>query len=353
MKAKSNLLIYGAYGFVGRAITNLAVRRGFRPILAGRSHQRVKEQADGLGLDYQVFELRDKERFTKALKDVRVVLNCAGPYIYTYQSMLEACLETGTHYLDISGEIQVYQEISKKDELAKEKGIILLPGAGFDVVPTDCLAVHLHKRLPTATSLTLAFQTIGPARIPPGTASTLIEILPQGNLLRQNGKLIQAASGEKSRMVNFGDGAIKAIRITWGDIFTAYHSTGIPNIENYIVIEDELAKLLKTAHRYKYLLKSKTLRNTLKKFIPTGSTIDERTLSFTKVWGEVKDPQGRKAVTRLYGPEASVDWTADCALLSIEKVLKNNFKAGYQTPGSAFGPDFVMECNEVVREDVI
>jgi short subunit dehydrogenase-like uncharacterized protein len=72
---------------------------------------------------------------------------------------------------------------------------MLLPGVGFDVVPTDCLALHLKQRLPSATRLRLAFQSVGPAGLPPGTQRTAIELLNYGDRVRRNGKLVRPQTG--------------------------------------------------------------------------------------------------------------------------------------------------------------
>lgn len=349
----SDLLIYGSYGFVGEAIVRQALKKGIQPILAGRNAEKVRQQAGELGLESRVFDLEDRAALRTALSEVKVVLHCAGPYIHTYHPMLEACLATGAHYLDITGEIPVYQAIASRHEEAKRKGVMLLPGVGFDVMPTDCLALHLKQRLPSATHLTLAFQMDGPAGIPPGTARTMLEMIPYGIRFRHKGKIIQAASGEKSRQFPFRNGPVKAVRSTWGDIFTAFYSTGIPNIENYIALKPEQAQMLKYVGRLRPLFKNSIVRTAAKNVLPSGSTADERALTITNVWGEVKDGDGNRVASRLHGPEAGVEWTADCAVLAVQKVLEGLVFPGYQTPGLAFGADLVLECHNVQREDVI
>jgi|SRR5271166_2297520 len=99
---------------------------------------------------------------------------------------------------------------------------MLLPGVGFDVVPTDCLALHLKQRLQTATRLRLAFQTIGPAGLPPGTQRTAIELLNYGDHVRRNGKLTRPEATDKTISVDFGDGPVEAQLVQWGHVFTAY-----------------------------------------------------------------------------------------------------------------------------------
>jgi len=348
----SGFLLYGSTGFVGGAIAHLAVQNGLRPIIAGRDAAKIEAQATELGIEHRVFSLDDSTAMDKVLKEVTVVLHCAGPYIYTSKPMVDGCLRTGTHYLDITGEIPVYEALAALDTESKSRGAMLLPGVGFDVVPTDCLALHLKQRLPSATRITLAFHSEGPARLPPGTANTMIEMIPFGNKVRRNGRLEAPPRGAKTRMIDFGRGPVQATMLTWGDIFMAYYSTGIPNIEDYAVLPAEMRRQMPLIDYMRPLFKLTVVRNFFKRRLKAGSTADERARTRTSVWGEVEDAQGRKAVSRLHGPEAGVIWTARAALAAVQKVLAGNASPGFQTPALAYGADFVLECEGVTREDL-
>lgn len=348
----STFLLYGAYGFVGQAAARQAVEAGLRPVLAGRNGAKLEQLASELGLAYRVFDLRDPQKIAGNLKDTAVVLNCAGPYIHTFNPMVTACLRTGTHYLDLTGEIPVFEAIAEQDAQARASGVMLLPGVGFDVVPTDCLALHLKQRLPAATHLTIAFQGEGPAGLPPGTQRTGIELLPYGDRIRRNGRLIPPEPGVKTRLVDFGKGPILATRLPWGDVFTAYYSTGIPNIENYAVVSGPVRNLLRIRDLLRPAFKLAVFRNLLKHLVLPGPSADQRARSSTHVWSEVEDDFGRKAAARLHGPEAGVDFTVRAALAAVRKVMAGNAPPGYQTPALAYGADFVLECEGVTREDI-
>jgi short subunit dehydrogenase-like uncharacterized protein len=218
--------------------------------------------------------LRGPQKIEQALKDVDVVLHCAGPFVYTSKPMVEACLRTGTHYLDLTGEIPVYEALAAHDAEAKARGIMLLPGVGFDVVPTDCLAVHLKQRLPSATRLTLAFQVEGPAGLPPGTQRTMIELIPFGDRVRHNGRLELPEQATKTRLIDFGQGPVQAVRLTWGDVFTAYYSTGIPNIEDYAALPRALRQQMAASYYLRPLFKLAVIRNLLKRGVRPGPTAD-------------------------------------------------------------------------------
>lgn len=346
-------MIYGSYGFLGDIITRLALNSGLRPILAGRDGTKLAQQATGLSLEYRVFGLDNPDIIDQAFKNIEVVLNCAGPYIYTHKPMVEACLRNKAHYLDLTGEIPVYESLAAMDEKAKSRGIMLLPGVGFDVVPTDCLAMHLKRRLPSATRLTLAFQSIGPAGMPPGTQRTMIELIPFGDRVRRDGSLIIPERKVVTRTIDLGHGLVKATRITWGDVFTAFYSTNIPNIEDYIVLSDDLRRQMTIIRYLRPIFKSKRARDHLKRDVKKGPTSDLRNQTITHVWGEVVDDQQRKAVSLLHGPEAGATWTSQTALAAVQKVLAGNAPAGFQTPALAYGADFVLECKDVEREDLI
>jgi short subunit dehydrogenase-like uncharacterized protein len=348
----SGFLLYGANGFVGETIARLAVQQGLQPILAGRDAAKIKSLATELGVAYRVFRLDDSATMDQALSEMPVVLHCAGPYLYTSQPMVDGCLRTSTHYLDLTGELPVYEALITRQTEAKARGIMLLPGVGFDVVPTDCLAVHLKQRLPSATHLTLAFYIQGPAGLPPGTQRTSIELVSYGERVRHQGRLVVPERAMKTRMIDFGYGPMLATQLTWGDAFMAYYSTDIPNIEDYAVLSTGLRRQLAAMAALRPLFRWAAIRALFRRGVKPGPTADERAKTFTHVWGEVADDQGRSAVARLHGPEAGSVWTARAALAAVQKVLAGNAPPGFQTPALAYGADFVLEVEGVTREDL-
>jgi short subunit dehydrogenase-like uncharacterized protein len=257
--------------------------------------------------------------------------------------MAKACLETKTHYLDITGEFGVFESLSKLHQQAVEAGIMILPGAGFDVVPTDCMAVRLKEKLPSATHLQLAFASIkgGLSR---GTAKTAVEGLGYGSLIRKDGKLISVPLG-KTLIIDFGFKTLKAMGIPWGDISTAWRSTGIPNIEVYMAASLAFIRNARLSNYVGWLLRMSWLKNMMLKRVdktvqgPVGDML-EQSRSF--IWGKVWDGNGNKVIARLE-TLGGYTVTAKTATLIAEKILAGNFKAGFATAGGAYGSDLIME----------
>jgi short subunit dehydrogenase-like uncharacterized protein len=347
-----DFVLYGATGFVGGAAAQLALERGLRPLIAGRNEAELASQAAALGVGYRAFELTDGAAVARSLGEAPVILHCAGPYQHTFAPVVQACFDTGTHYLDLTGEIPVYEAIAARDAEARACGVMLLPGIGFDVAPTDCLAVHLKQRLPSATRLSLAFHTQGPASLPPGTQRTAIELIPYGDRVRRGGRLVVPDRAVETRHIDFGSGPVEAMRLLWGDLFTAYHSTGIPDIATYAVFSPEVRRQVVLTARLRPLFSLPVVRKLLLHTVKPGPGVEALANSRTDVWGEVTDDAGGRAVSRLHGPEAGVVWTVQCALAAVQRVLTGDAPPGYQTPATAYGPDFVLDGEGVTREDL-
>jgi short subunit dehydrogenase-like uncharacterized protein len=344
-------LLYGANGYTGRLIAREAVVRGQRPVLAGRNAAAVSELASQLGLEHRVFALEDAAATRAGLEGMTAVLHCAGPFARTAGPMADACLETRVHYLDITGEISVFEMLAARDTEAMAAEVMLLPGAGFDVVPSDCLAAHLHRRLPEATRLALGFQGIG--RFSRGTATTIVENFHAGGVIREGGVLTNVPAAWRTRDIDFGQGPRLAVTIPWGDVSTAYHSTGIGDIEVYTATSRGQLRMMRASRYLGWALRSSFVQGFLKRRIqsgPPGPTDEERAKGKTFLWGEVSDGEGHRAVSRLHGPEGYT-FTMLTALAAVTRVLASDAPPGYQTPSLAYGPDFVLDVPGVERTD--
>ncbi len=345
-------LLYGANGYTGALIARLAAERGHRPVLAGRRAGAICELADTLGLERRLFALDDPQRLDAALEGMTAVLHCAGPFSRTARPMAEACVRTRTHYLDITGEVEVFEALAACDAQARERGVMLLPGCGFDVVPSDCLAAHLHRRQPSAVQLALAYASAG--RLSRGTALTALEGLGQPGLVRRGGVLTPVPSGQLRRRIDFGEGPRLALGIPLGDLATAWRSTGIPDIELYLAASLPLRALASAGRWLGPALGSPTVKGLLARRVRAGQpgpSDDERARGRAFVWGEAKDAGGRRVEARLETPDGYT-FTARAALAIVERVLAGDAKAGYATPALAYGADFVLGIEGVRRFDV-
>lgn len=354
-------LIYGSYGYTGQLIADLAVQKGLTPVLAGRNETLLRSQAGRLNLEYRSFSLDDTPALYSALQDVEGVLHCAGPFVHTFRSMAEACLAKRCHYLDISGEIAGFEALAQMDEEAKHAGIMLLPGAGFDVVPTDCLAMHLKKRLPSATQLRLSIRSVrgGVSR---GTARSAIENMHRGGMIRRDSELVQVPPAWQVREVDFGRGPVKVVSIGWGDVSTAYYSTGIPNIQTYMAFPPLAVRALRFMRAIGPLVYTRPAKWILKQalfLMPSGPSGEQRRNGISLIVGEAYDDNGLSVSSTLKTPEG-YSLTALATVEIMERILSGGssssagpgFKPGFQTPALAYGPDFVLGFKGVERVDL-
>lgn len=341
---QNQFLLYGANGYTGKLIAKLASTYGLQPILAGRTEANIKPLADELQLPYRIIDLDNKGQLEKALSEVKLVLHAAGPYVYTAKQMIEACLQTGVHYIDINGDISVFEMLKKYDTVAKEKNIMVMPGIGFDVVPTDCIALQLKNKMPDATHLKLAFASIG-GGLSHGTATTMAGKIGEGGAVREKGKIVRKPLGQKGMWVNFGEKKLFVMTIPWGDISTAYTTTGIPNIEVYTGITPKVYRMLKFQWAFNWLLRTDLVRNIIKKKIkakPAGPSDEQRKKSSSLVWGEVSNAAGNKS-TACISCYDGYTLTAHSSLIIAKKILEGNFKTGYQTPAGCYGENLILE----------
>lgn len=333
-------LLYGANGFTGRRIAAEAVERGERPILAGRSAAAVKPVAEAAGLDWRVFPLDDPAALDSGLQGVDAVLLAAGPFSATSAPVVDACLRAGIHYLDITGEIPVFEAIFARDAEAAAAGVTLLPGVGFDVVPTDCLAAALARALPGADRLELAFVSGGGPSA--GTARTMVEGLARGGAIRQDGRLKRVPHGWRSTIVPFADRPRRMVSIPWGDVATSWRTTGIPNV---IVYGPAPAWIGAAARVVGPALRNGPVRRWVQRQIGRRVRGPEAEGS-SRIWGRVSAPDGRWVegtgetpggyrLTALSSVECVTRLRAAAA---AEGTTAGNGAAGARTPAGLFGP---------------
>jgi short subunit dehydrogenase-like uncharacterized protein len=296
-----DLMIYGATGFTGALVADRAREdRGAAPLLAGRDAAKVEAFAARRDMPWATFGLDDPAGLRRQLEGVRVVLNCAGPFSRTAAPLVAACLDTGTHYVDITGEIAVFEHLAAQDAAARRAGLVLLPGAGFDVVPSDCLAAHLKRRQPGMRRLRLSIS--GLTRPSRGTARTALEALGRGTPVRRGGEIVELATPPRGR-ADFGAGPVETFGIGWGDVATAWHSTGAPEIE---VLFEASAPLRLVSHVPAPLLRSAPVRGLLTRLVDRtahGPSATLRRSGRARLLGEGWDAAGTRVAALMETPE--------------------------------------------------
>jgi short subunit dehydrogenase-like uncharacterized protein len=333
-------ILYGANGYTGALIAAAAAREGMRPVLAGRSAAAVAAVAAPLGLEHRAFDLADPEAVARGIAGAALVLHAAGPFSATSAPMVEACLQARAHYLDITGEIAVFEACKARDADARTRGITVMPGVGFDVVPSDCLARALAEALPGAVRLELAFEALG--AMSPGTTKTMVEGLGGGVQVRRGGKIETVPVGLQ-RTVEFGGKPRQALAIGWGDVSTAHHSTGIGDITVYMSMPPGRIRGMRLMARLGPLLRRKAVVRGLQALVGRfvrGPGEDLRARGHAELWGCVTGLDGRAVEGRMRTPEGYTT-TVITALACVRRTLAGEAPAGYQTPSSAFGVGLV------------
>lgn len=347
------LLIYGATGYTGRLIVETALRAGLSPVLGGRTAPALAAMAAEHGLTARVAALDDAGAVDAMLAGITVVLHCAGPFVHTSKPMVDACLRGQVHYLDITGELEVFEACAARSVEAASRGIMLLPGVGFDVVPSDCLAAHVVRRLPDASSLALAFRALGgPSR---GTARTMAENLGRPGAIRRGGRIVPVPVAWHTRGIDFGDGTGPqlAATIPWGDVSTAFHSTGVGDVRVYMSVSAPMLRQLRLSRYLAPVLRWPWVQRALRRRIdagPSGPSAESRARRDSWLWAEARNAAGAIAISTLRAPNGYTH-TADAAVHIAQRVLAGDAPVGFQTPSRAYGADVVLQLPGVTRTD--
>lgn len=349
-------MIFGANGYAGQLITRYAVKKGHRPIIAGRNKKAIHALAKELDLPYRVFDLSDN--IAEQVTGLRLVLNCAGPFSKTVKPILDACLEEKCHYLDISGELSVFDYCFQQNKKAQEQGCIVCPGVAFDIVPTEAVAVKLKNMLPDADTIKLGFE--GQMALSKGSSITLLEGVGNPDLsvymVRNKGELCKLSKPRIERHAfEAGKPEKKSMSITWADLNGVFYSTKIPNISVFI----PATIINRVSFAYMEWLKPffglKFIQNFFSKIIKLfvkGPSENELNKSRMVIFGEASNAKGD--IRRVYINVAhGYKFTYLAAVASVEFCLRQQDKSGYFTPSMLMGVDFVEELEGSTNFQVV
>jgi short subunit dehydrogenase-like uncharacterized protein len=350
--ASESCVLYGATGFTGRRLAETLRRRGCELQLAGRSADKLRALGAELDLPQRTCDLQKPAQIAALLAGAELLVNAAGPFSATAPPLIAACLERGVHYLDITGEALMIEHAARFSHAARAAGVMLLPGIGFDVVPSDCLAVHVARRLPQATRLSIGLSGLSwPSR---GSAKTMIDLLDQPIWARRRGTLCEVPVAARERDFDYGGGARASVAVAWGDIVSAHFSTGIPDITTYFEATSAVRIHTQLMRWFGWAIPGSPWQPMLTaaaEFLPEGPSAAALAQRQAVIVAEVEDDHGRRARARLRTPEVYA-FTAEVAAEIILRVLGGDVQPGFQTACRLYGPEFVLMFDGVVREDL-
>lgn len=326
----AKILIYGATGYTGRLISIQAQQTGLDFEIAGRNETGVRALASELGVTYRVFALDDALALRSALENVTAVLNCAGPFASTAEPIMRACIECGVHYLDITAEYNVYALAEKWSQKAAAADVMLLPGVGWDVVPSDCLAVHTARKVFQPQRLRIALQVAG--SMSRGSATSAAKIMEVGLLVRSGGEIVTAPDALPANF-DFGEGMVECARLSFGDLITAWKSTGIPNIEMFVHVKDDAFPVGDLS------------------LLPEGPSTEAREANRARAVAEVTGRDGIVARARI-DTLNGYSYTPLSAIGAAHLVLAGQVSPGLQTPAILFGHRFASSIADTVITDI-
>lgn len=346
-----SILIYGATGYTGKLVSRLAAERGVAVTLSGRNADKLAAVAAPLGLPYQALPLDDARALEQLVADFDVVLHIAGPFSGTGRAMVDACLAAGSHYLDLTGEIDYIEACAARSNEAAGRGVMVMCGVGFDVVPTDCLALHVKQRLPDADRLLIAIRSAG--GVSRGTMKTLIEQIGFGTRVRRQGAVVRL--GQPLRVeLDFGGEMVACVASSWGDVVTAHHTTGIPDITDLFAVNKALERLLTMPNFIARLISSGPGQALFKWLVdrqPEGPGEAARERAVASVMAQAENAAGDKVRSRLQTPDP-YKLTSLTALEIARRVAEGAAEPGFRTPAQVFGADFITTFEGCVREDL-
>lgn len=324
------ILIYGATGYTGKLVAMQARETHLSFEVAGRNGPQVTALAEQLDVPCRIFALDDPETIIASLAGVTAVLNCAGPFASTARPLMEACIARGVHYLDITAEYKVYALAEAWSERAAAAGVMLLPGVGWDVVPSDCLAMYLAAKVDQPQSLRIALQVAN--SMSRGSTSSVGEILGVGLLVRAEGNIVAKLDAAPARF-DFGAGLLDSVPLSFGDLVTAWKSTGIPNIAMFVNIKENVMPEGVAA-------------------MPEGPSLEERAANRACAVAEVTGIDGAVVRARI-DTVNGYSYTPLAAVEALRLLATGQFKPGFQTPATVFGAGFAVSIADTRIVDMV
>lgn len=277
--------------------------------------------AERLGVPGRTFALHDQMAVLEMLQGTRVLLNVAGPFSLTAESLIDAAIAEGIHYLDTTAEFATYALAEERSAAAAAAGVMLVPGVGWDVVPSDAIAVHTAGRVPHPTKLRVALKVTG--GFSPGSVSSAAGIGDLLGLVRAGGHL--ARTNPSPATFDLGEGPEVFNPVPMGDLITAWHSLELDDIEVFMHATGTMPAPGDE--------------------IPEGPTEAERLGGRYWALAEVTDEDGTVVRSVIETP-TGYTYTQLSAVDAAHRVLDGQHTPGFQTPSTAFGPGFATSISD-------
>jgi short subunit dehydrogenase-like uncharacterized protein len=247
------IAVYGATGFTGGLIAAELKRLGADLLVAGRDRAKLERLSEELGgVPFRAVSLDDSAGLWEMLEGCSVLAACAGPFTLHGEPLVEAAVETGTHYLDTTGEQGFMRMVFERyGERARETGAALVPGMGFDYVPGDLIAAITADGMGPLEEIVVAYcvQGFTPTH---GTALSGLEIMRGGDVVWTDGEWRDAPRSADGGRWRFPDplGEQRTLRYPAGEQITVprhVETKRVRTLLNGMVVPQPLMPLAVTA----------------------------------------------------------------------------------------------------------
>ena len=347
------IAVYGATGYTGRLVVAELANAEADFLISGRNAQKLDALRKDLDLDAPAVPARidDPSSLSDLLADCAAVIDCAGPFVKFGEPVLAAAVETGTHYLDTTGE-QTYMKMAyeRYGPGAARAGVAVIPAMGFDYVPGDMLASLTAEGMGELDELNLHYcwRDFTPSQ---GTARTTLEMIGGKDIEWSEGKWVEARGGVSRGAFEFPEpfGRQRMFRYPSGEQITVPRHVPTRNVRASMnagaFSSDRLAPIFSAMVRPAGLAMRtplKRLANAAISRLPEGQTpLQRERMTWTIVCeakrGEV-ERRGVIAGRDVYGLTAAA--IAQGALLASRKGFDGR---GGLAPSQAFDPKDFLE----------
>ena len=193
----ADILLFGATGYTGRLTAEALARKGASFAIAGRNKAKLYALADETdGPEVRIASVGDVDSLVAALKDVKVLITCVGPFLELGSTAVEAALKARVHYIDSTGEGRFIARLVDRDAEARDAGIVMAPAMGFDEVPADVAATLATEGMENA-DLVLTYAV--PQTASRGTIKSSLQIITTDGQWIRHGRPVMVGAGQERR----------------------------------------------------------------------------------------------------------------------------------------------------------